>query len=554
MKRKLFKQSKNIWVITLMILFSVSCTDDLDITPNDDDTLLTEDAFQSESAYLQVLAGVYGNLTLTGTEGPDNSNIQGLDAGTSQFGRVLLYLQTLSADQMIWSYEGDPGTAELQRNTWSAQNPIILGMFSRTHATINFANFFLAETTQDKLDSRGVSNETRAEIVNYRAEARLLRALSYYYMLDLFGKANFVTEDTPLNSNPPVIQGAELFNYIESELMAIEDDLLDANQSGMFYGRADKGVAYMILAKLYLNAEVYIGQPKYMECLNYCNQIINSGYTLATSYSHNFMADNNTNSAKNEIIFPIITDGTTTQNYGPTTVMINGSVGSKEQNGVEVGVNAGGWGGALRVRKEFVNLFEGNEFEDDDRNTIIKGINVPGGIDIPDYEDGSFERPIDITDIADRDSGYIIQKYSNATSSGGSGVDQTFVDTDFPLFRLADVYLMYAEAHLRGGGGDISTAVDYINALRTRANNPNLISTTDLDLDFILDERSRELHWEAHRRQDLRRFGRFTGGSYNWAWKGNSSNGIAISPNLNLYPIPSLSISANPNLTQNQGY
>lgn len=251
------------------------------------------------------------------------------------------------------------------------------------------------------------------------------------------------------------------------------------------------------------------------------------------------MADNDTNSAMNEIIFPLISDGTYTQNYGPTTVMINGSVGSLESNGAALGVGAGGWGGAIRLRKQFVQLFDASIFNGDTRNNII-----------------SEGRDIEITDISDRDQGYILEKYSNATSTGGFGVDQTFVDTDFPLFRLADVYLMYIEAHLRGGAGAVpADAESYINAIRTRANNPqNNLTLADLNLDFILDERSRELHWEAHRRQDLIRFGKFTGGAYNWTWKGNGTNGIALPEHMKLFPIPSASLASNPNLTQNAGY
>lgn len=534
MKRKLEKLKK-VSVYVFVVLFTFSCTDDLNITPNDDDTLLAGDAFENEDAYKQLLAGVYANLSLTGTEGPTNSNLDGVDAGTSQFGRVLLYMQTLAADQMIWSYENDAGTREIQRNIWTAQNPLLLGMYSRTQLTIAFANNFLRETTDEKLDSRNVSQATRDDIRVFRAEARLLRALSYYYMMDLFGKANFGTEEDPVNAVLPVANRAELFQFVESELLAINSDLVDANQNE--YGRVDKGVAAMILAKIYLNAEVYIGQDRYADCMAQCQAILGSNYSLATDYAHNFMADNNTNSAVNEIIFPIVTDGNTTQNFGPTTVMINGSVGSLEVNGAEVGVNPGGWGGALRVRKQFADLFDGGLFSLDDRNTLI-----------------TTDRPIDILDISDRDTGYIIQKYSNATSTGGFGVDQTFVDTDFPLFRLADVHLMYAEAHLRGGGGSQATAVDLVNDLRERANNPNLINASDLTLDFILDERSRELHWEAHRRQDLIRYNRYTGGNYNWAWKGNGSNGISIPAHFDLYPIPSLSLSSNPNLTQNPGY
>lgn len=531
------KSIKYLFMLIITASFIMSCEDDLNITPEDDQTILSEELFANESAYKEVLAGVYANLSLTGVDGAGSSNISGLDAGTSQYGRVLLYLQTLSADQMIWSYENDPGTREIQRNLWTAQNPLILGMYGRAHVSIAFANNFLRETTPAKLDARNVSASTRAEIVTYRAEARLLRALSYYHMMDLFGKASFVTEDDPVaNYFPPQIERADLFNYIETELNAIIPNLADARTNE--YGRADKGVAWMILAKMYLNAEVYIGQAKYTEAISACNNIINAGYTLSPNYAHLFMADNDVNSATSEVIFPIISDGLRVQNFGPTTVIINGSVGSLEANGAEVGVGAGGWGGALRVRKQFSQLWEGGSFNSDDRNTII-----------------SANRPIDIVDISDRDTGYIIQKYSNATSTGGFGSDQTFVDTDFPLFRLADVYLMYAEAVLRGGaGGDIATAQGYINALRTRANNPNTVTTGEITLDFILDERSRELHWEAHRRQDLIRYNRFTGGNYNWAWKGNGTNGISIPAHFNVYPIPTNSLASNPNLTQNPGY
>lgn len=543
------KQIQLLSIVLVMLIGFLSCTNDLDITPKDDQDTLGEELFEDETAYKRVLAGIYGNLALTGTDGAGSSNIEGIDAGTSQFGRVLLYLQTLTADQMIWSYENDPGTRELQRNTWTAQNPLILGMFSRTSLTISLANNFLRETTDDKLDSRGVSQATRNEIVRYRAEARLLRAMSYYYMMDLFGKAPLGTEANAVNEVLPEANRGELFTFVYNELTEIMDDLADPGTNE--YGRADKGAANMILAKIFLNANVYlneypevlsnlgIGDP-YAECINYCDNIINNGYyDLADSYLHNFMADNNTNSAKNEIIFPIISDGLTTQNYGPTTVMINGQVGSLEVNGEEVGVGAGGWGGALRVRKQFADLFNGSEFDTDERNTLITA-----------------DRSIDIEDISNPDQGYIIQKYSNATSTGGFGIDQTFVDTDFPLFRLADVYLMYADAHIlsNGSAGNQTRALELINELRARSNNFSVVNASDLTSEFIVAERSRELHWEAHRRQDLIRHGLYTGGNYNWAWKGNSSNGIGIPNYFDLFPIPSQSLSSNPNLTQNPGY
>jgi hypothetical protein len=125
------------------------------------------------------------------------------------------------------------------------------------------------------------------------------------------------------------------------------------------------------------------------------------------------------------------------------------------------------------------------------------------------------------------------------------------------MFRLADVYLMYAEAVLRGGaGGDLSTALNYVNQIRERAygDNSGDINQSQLTLDFILDERGRELYWECTRRTDLIRFGKFTGGEYIWPWKGGVKEGTATDNKYDIYPIPSSDITANPNLVQNPGY
>lgn len=352
--------------------------------------------------------------------------------------------------------------------------------------------------------------------------------------MDLFGKAPFYDENSAINSQGPEYDRQELFTYIESELNAVLPNLKPAKTNE--YGRVDQGVANMILAKMYLNAEVYIGAPKYTECMAKCSTIISSGYALNANYLNNFKADNHTSS---EIIFTLQSDGKVTQNYGATTVIINGQVGSVENNGADFGV--GGWGGAFRLRKQFVQKFDGSDYANDVRNTIISG-----------------SRPIDITNISTNGQGYVLAKWSNKTVAGVAGSSSNFVDTDFPVFRLADAYLMYAEAQMRKdgavNGGTLTnanaTSLGYINALRTRAKG---VSVSSAGLDFILDERARELHWEAFRRQDLIRFGKYTTG-YNWAWKGNSLNGTSISDNMKVFPIPANSLKSNPNLTQNTGY
>lgn len=534
------KKYINIFYMMAIALTLNSCTDELDVVPEDDDILLTENFYSQPGAYKQAIAGVYSNLALPGTVDAVTSGIQGVDPGTSQYGRCLWYLQCLSTDEAVWSYEADPGTREIQRGIWTASNPIFQGMFSRAMYQVALVNEFLRQSAPDKVASRGVTGADLAEMPYYRAEARVLRALAYYHLMDNFGKAAFVTENDPVNTSfkPQQYDRAQLYNYIETELLDIIDDLKPARSNE--YGRVDRAVAQMILAKLYLNAQVYIGQPKYNECRAMCETIIASGYTLASNYLNNFNADNGTNeAAQKEIIFALQADGTITQAYGPTTVMINGAVGSIEQNGVALGVGATGWGGAIRVRSQFSDKFSGASFATDDRNTLITAA-----------------RPAQVTDIANKDTGYIVTKYSNVSSTGVAGPNSTFVDTDFPLFRLADVYLMYAECVKRGGGGSESTALGYINALRERANGNNSqnITAGQMTLDFILDERARELYWESHRRQDLIRFGKFTGGTYNWDWKGNAPNGIALPNHMSVFPLPQSSLASNPNLIQNTGY
>lgn len=525
-------------------LVFTSCESDLEIEPENPNVFLSEEFFFTEDAYQKGLAGVYGNLSLTGTSGPESSNIGGIDAGTSQYGRCLWYLQNLTTDEAVWSYEGDGGVRELQRNIWTAGNPIIRGMFSRAMFQVALCNEYLRQTTPEKLSSRGVTDASLlSKIVEYRSEIKALRALAYYHLMDLFGKAAFNTENQPVAIAGEEYNRQELFQYLETELTTLIPELKAPRTNEA--GRLDQAFARMILAKMYLNAEVYIGQNRYQDCMTQCEAIIAGGYVLENNYLDNFKADNDTST---EIIFAIQSDGEITQNYGPTTIMINGSVGSLEQNGTALGVGAGGWGGAIRLRKQFVEKFNGVDFDYDARKTIL----------------GGGPRSLEIQDISDRNQGYILTKYSNVSSTGITGSNSTFVDTDFPLFRLADVYLMYAEAQMRkdgatNGSGTTNASqqsLDYINALRFRANGDSFanVSTSQVTLDFILDERARELHWEAHRRQDLIRFGKYAGGTYNWAWKGNAASGVSISSNLNVYPIPTLALAANPNLTQNTGY
>ena len=530
----MYKLSYKIIFVASFFFLLTSCTKDLDTIPLNPKTITSATVFDSPAAYKSALAKLYAGLAVSGQQGPAGMpDISGIDEGFGQYLRGYWYLQELSTDEAVIAWN-DQTVKDFHYQTWDANDVFIKAFYYRIFYQVALCNEFLRQTTDAKLKARGVDDALKAKIVHYRAEARFLRALSYWHAMDEFGNVPFVTEKDPVGAFfPKQISRADLFAYIESELKAIDTDLVDARQNE--YGRADKAAAWTLLAKLYLNAEVYIGQPKYTECLTYCNKIINAGYSLKPVYQNLFLADNNLNN--NEVIFTVNFDGVHTKTYGGTNFIIHAAVGGT-MDPAAFGI-AGGWAG-LRTTSAFVTKFTDPTGTTDSRAMF--------------WTDG---QTLEINDVGKFEDGYAITKFKNVTSTGVAGSDLDFVDTDFPMFRLADVYLMYAEAVLRGGtGGDRVTAVNYVNLLRERAygNNSGDIAAGDLTLDFILDERGRELYWEATRRTDLIRFGKFTGGSYLWPWKGGVKEGTATDSKYNLYPIPSSDLTANPNLIQNPGY
>lgn len=528
MKNIFFKSFILLSVIT--ITFS-SCLKDLDRSPFYG--LNTASVYEDPANYIHVLAKLYSGLSTTGNQGPAGKpdlNPTVIDEGFSQYIRVLFNLEELPTDAAVCGWN-DPGIPELHQMKWSADNYWVAGMYYRIYFQIPLCNEFIRESADGKMSDRGFSDGDQATIRIYRAEARFLRALSYYHAMDLFGNVPFIDENqAPGAFFPEQKSRADLFTWIESELKAIEPDLMAARTNE--YGRADQAGAQFLLAKLYLNAQVYTGTPRYTDCITYCNKVISSGYTLQPKYADLFKADNNLSP---EIIFPVTFDGVNTQTWGGTTFLVHCPVGGTMVP-ADFGI-AGGWSG-YRATSAYVNQFTDTL---DGRNMF--------------YKSG---QNLNITSISTFTDGYPIAKWKNVTSTGQAGSDpgKTQVDTDFPMFRLADAYLMYAEAVIRGGGGDMGTATGYVNALRERAygNASGDVTSGDLTPDFILSERAKELEWECQRRTDLIRFGKFTGGSYIWPWKGGVEAGTSVSDNLNLYPIPSSDIIANPHLVQNPGY
>jgi hypothetical protein len=723
------------WALLAGIMFiSVSCFKDLDTVPLDEDVITSAAVYNDPKAYKQVLAKLYAGLALSGQEGPAGQpDIAGIDEGFSTYLRQYWKAQELTTDEAVIAWN-DGTIQDYHQQDWDANNEFVTAMYNRIYYQISLCNEFLRETTPDKVSSRpGATEALQADITRFRAEARFLRALSYWHALDLFRKPPFVTENDAVGSFfPPQATPEQLFNYIESELKAIDADL--AAPRANEYGRADKAAAWMVLAKLYLNAKQYTGRELYSECAAECQKVIGAGYTLDPDYGHLFLADNHTAEG---VIFPVLFDGIRSRTWGGMTFVAHAAVGGG-MSAAEFGLD-GGWGGT-RTTSAYVgkfpavgggsvivapndgnttypviyvpggyqgwnpagaqqlasqandNTYEGYIFFPDDQKefkitlgpdwsnnlgddgangtlepnganlTIPEGgfykINVdltaltytlqktnwgligdatPGGwgsdqdmtydatekawtitvgltagfvkfranddwglnygdngsdalleqgganinipsngtyviklyLDKPDYT-YSIDRPsfdsralfyttgqnLEIQDISQFTDGYAITKFKNVTSAGAPGSNPTWVDIDFPMFRIEDAYLMYAEAVLRGGTGDLSQALNLVNAVRERAygGSSGNITANELTLDFILDERAREFYWECHRRTDLIRFDRFSESTYVWPWKGGVPAGVSTSKHLNIFPIPASDRGANPNLQQNDGY
>ena len=528
---------KVFYIITVIAGLSFilnSCVKDLDTIPIDPDVLTSATVFDDPEAYTQFLAKCYAGLAVSGQQGPaGQGDVSGIDEGFGQYLRGYWYHQELPTDEAVIGWD-DATIKNFHWHQWGDGDVFIAAMYYRIYYQISLCNEFLRQTTDDLLNERGVTDEWKAKIAYYRAEVRWLRALSYWHALDLFGNGiPFVVETDPVGDFfPPAITKSDLFSYIESELKSAESGLYDAPHPE--YGRADKGADWMLLAKLYLNAEVYIDSNMYDKCLEYCDKIINQGpYELAPTYQQLFLANNDMDpTTMQEIIFPIRFDGQKTQTWGGTTFIIAASIGG-EMVAQDYGT-AERWGGT-RTTKEFVSLFD---------DTPGRGYFFTDG------------QTLEIDNLTAFENGYAVTKFRNVYYENGqtiSGSNETFMDTDFPMFRLGDVYLMYAEAFLRGGGGSASQAVDYVNALRERGGDAD-ISSADLTLDFVIEERGRELYWECQRRTDLIRFDKFAGSNYIWTWKGNIKEGRETDLKYNLYPLPAQDVNANPNLSQNPNY
>ena len=530
MKQNILKNGIFTVAMASTITFT-ACTGDLDVTPIDPNLDTPENVLTNAEVYNQLLAKCYSALAVSSPDGDSGDpDIKSIDGGFGQYLRALFNLQELPTDEVIMNWN-DQTIKDLHGLSWATNDVFVTAAFARIYYQISLCNEVMRQLNASSIDA--------ALKTQYYAEARCLRALSYYHIIDLFGSGPFLDEKSEVGgSNPKQISRADLFTWLVNDLEEVAE-VLPADPEKY---RVGKGMAYMLLAKLYLNAKVYTGTAQYGKCADYCQKIIDLGYKLESKndYYKMFCADNDQLlGIGHELIFSVYQDHLNTKAYGGTCYIINAACGGVADYAADFGLGGSGWAG-FRVTPELYNKFQSYDIRN---NFYVTKEGMTENIE----DLGDFER-----------GGCSSFKFTNLKANGSILEDaNSFPDTDFPMFRLGDVYLMLAECQIVGGenvnvGGH--DGLWYLNQIRTRAGLNELASATAKD---VIDERGRELMWECHRRSDLVRFDMLVSDTELWAYKGMNSNAgqpHGVDKRYNVYPIPSSDLMSNSNLTQNEGY
>mgnify|MGYP001518420310 FL=1 len=547
MKIKTIKQLFSAALIASLSLGVTSCINDLNISPIDPQA---DGSFDQQGVFVKG----YAMLGLTGQKGiAGSADLDGQDEGESGFYRTTFNCNELPSDECLWAWQDNQDIPQFTNINWNSSSQRTEWVYVRLGYNITQYNFFLDQT----------EGKTDEETLRQRAEIRFLRALHYWYFLDLFGKAPFKEHFN--NELPVEKKGTELYAYIQNELSEIENNMYEPRQAP--FGRADKAANWLLRARLYLNAGVYTGQTDYAKAEEYAGKVINSGYKLCDNYAELFMADNDENpNAMQEIILPIRQDGVKTRNYGGSVYLVCATrIAGMPRMGT-----TNGWScifaRAAMVQKFFPDLTKVPVLPDDveipneglDTDAQIDAFDAQYGLRTEDIiqaagDDramlysgvGGGKRKLQTDAITGFTNGLSIVKWQNYRSDGKPVSHTEFPDTDIPLFRLAEAYLTRAEALFRQ---DKDAKAD-INELRSRANCTRMVETvTEQEL---IDEWSREFYMEGRRRSDLIRFGMFTTDKYVWDWKGGTMNGTPVASHYNVFPIPVSDLNNNPNMSQN---
>ena len=514
-----------------------SCVGDLDVTPLDPNV-------STEYTPVGLYNKCYANFAMEGNAGGGSTDIVARDPGTTGLLRLMFNANELTTDEAICGW-GDPGIATFINNGYGADHPMLEMYYNRLSVGIDYCNKYI-----------NVAGDYDATMT---AEVRLLRAIEYYLWMDAFGNVPFGTE----LGKPVQCPRAEMYAWLVNEVTELEPALMDAKaktSADENYGRLDKAAAWMLLARLYLNAEVYTGKAEWAKAAEYAKKVMDSSYKLNTTsvggwsaYQMLFMGDNGETDAALEAIFPVKADGLTTTQYGASFFFIastfGGEMHANPADPAATNGTSGAWSGN-RARADLVLKFFPSAAADESKAPNVQSYDmaIAAGDDralfCGEGHTLNAEAPATFT------SGFGVAKFNNFRTDGKAGKDATFPDTDFFLFRAAEAYLTYAEALLRQG--DAAGALAVVNQVRSRAHATPLRS---LDLRTLCDEWSREFYFEGRRRTDLVRFGYFGGrNNYNWQWKGGEYAGINFDENRNIFAIPTKDLTANKNMKQNPGY
>lgn len=537
-----------------MALMSTSCIGDLDTLPLNESDSTSETVYGTdEYGYLSGLTKIYFHFVSNET-----TDLQVADGGASELIRAFWSTQECTTDEAKCAWENDAWVRALNTNTWSeADNDATYAVYVRTLQGISYVNEYLRQTASDKLNERGVSADLAAKIQQFRDEARFLRAYFYWMALDTFGDVPFTTEESPFGGgvNPTQASRKDVFDYCISELtyLASAQSAMPAARSN--YPRADKGSVNGLLARMYLNAEVYTGTAMWEEAKETCETIFGMGYALCPEYKALFSGDNGENpEAMQEMLWSVAYDAEQTQSYGGTSYLTLAAIAATDVSSTSFpnGVN-NGWGG-IRVPFEEISKYwniSGQDYTTGEY-TVANG-DVRGEVFYIKGRQESFNDALYVFL-----NGWSCLKFNNIPHDmtdaeyAETAVSKAYSDIDFPMIRLGEIYLIYIEACMNLG--QLNTAMPYVEALAERAGLTTTPSASDINEDWLVKERFRELLWEGHRRTDLIRLGKFNSSSFLWTYKGGNYTGQGFDEHLNIFAIPATELAANPELHQNPGY
>lgn len=505
------KRNKIFIVLAVLgVMLSTACTDlEREIYTD----VLAEDYYQTPEQFATLIANAYSQLA-------------------GEYGYVYREgywsMQEYTSDEVVVPTRGtdwyDGGVPQMMhKHTWEADTRDINNGWSFVYGGTGRCNIVLNDIKAIKGDDPAEYDEVTIAGI---AETKVLRAFYHLLAMDLYG--NVAIDD----GSPQVKQHtrAEVFDWIENEILENLADLRDE----VVYGSMTKPVAHTILAKLYMNAEVYTGTARWADAIEQLDAVINGGYAYQINDDY-FKAFKKDNTFDPEIIFPIVFDAVYAEGNMFHLMTMHYTMGDA------YGFTTQTWNGPCTLKSFY------DKYDDTDKRKAqwFVGPIQKDGVTLTYTNEALGKVPAiivpEVTTIEDPTASNVFEGARFIKFEIEPGIEH-HANSDFPIYRYADILLMKAEALLRKDGSVGSFLNDAeFQKIRTRA---GLAPYTSLTLDELLDERGRELAWEGHRRQDLIRFGKFTTGM--WEFMETRSKKREI------FPIPQWVLDANPGVyTQN---